>query len=150
MNPNVVFIKPAKSPNLIIIFLQDALDALNGRTFDGRDMRISIDEGRPGGPRGHDRDLRGGGRGGDRDGGRDRRRDRSRSRSGGRRDRSRSGGRRDRSDSPPARKRRSPSSKFYAILFKIIYKLLNRILNLCGFYSAKIKIQIKLLINIQK
>ena len=73
--------------------------------------------------RGHDRDRRGGGgRGGDRDGGRDRRRDRSRSRSGGRRDRSRSGGRRDRSDSPPARKRRSPSSKFYAILFKIIYK----------------------------
>ncbi len=31
--------------------MQDALDALNGRTFDGRDMRISIDEGRPGGPR---------------------------------------------------------------------------------------------------
>ena len=30
---------------------EDALDALNGRTFDGRDMRISIDEGRPGGPR---------------------------------------------------------------------------------------------------
>ena len=51
MNPNVVFIKPVKSPNLIILFLQDALDALNGRTFDGRDMRISIDEGRPGGPR---------------------------------------------------------------------------------------------------
>jgi len=87
---------------------EDALDALNGRTFDGRDMRISIDEGRPGGPRGGG-DRRGGGRGGDRDGGRDRRRDRSRSRSGGRRERSRSGGRRDRSDSPPARRRRSPS-----------------------------------------
>ena len=94
------------------IYMQDALDALNGRTFDGRDMRISIDEGRPGGPRGGG-DRRGGGRGGDRDGGRDRRRDRSRSRSGGRRERSRSGGRRDRSDSPPARRRRSPSSKYF-------------------------------------
>merc|ERR1719431_1736577 len=33
---------------------EDAMDELNGRQFDGRDLRVSIDEGRP----------RGGGRGG--------------------------------------------------------------------------------------
>ena len=31
------------------IVLQDALDALNGRTYDGRDLRITIDAGRPAG-----------------------------------------------------------------------------------------------------
>jgi len=75
---------------------EDALDALNGRTYDGRDMRISIDEGRPAGNRGGYGGGRGGGGGGrygDRRGGD--RRDRSRSRSRGRR--SRSGDRRDRS-----------------------------------------------------
>jgi len=80
---------------------EDALDALNGRTYDGRDMRISIDEGRPGGNRGGYGGGRGGGGGGGRYGG-DRRgggRDRSRSRSRGRRSRSgdRSFDRRDRS-----------------------------------------------------
>jgi arginine/serine-rich splicing factor 2 len=89
---------------------EDALDALNERSFDGREMRISIDEGRPGGNRGgRDGGGRGGYRGGDRrdDRGGDRRDDRGgdrrreRSRSGGRRSRSRSGGRdrRNRSDS---------------------------------------------------
>ena len=43
------------------------MDALNGRTYDGRDLRITIDPGRPSG--GRDRDYgggRGGGYGGDR------------------------------------------------------------------------------------
>ena len=43
-------------------FVQDALDELNGRSYDGRDLRIRMDEGRPrrddGGGRGY------GGRGG--------------------------------------------------------------------------------------
>ncbi|XP_023332010.1 serine/arginine-rich splicing factor 2-like [Eurytemora carolleeae] len=77
---------------------EDAIDALDGRTYDGRDLRISIDTGRPagygnnrGGRDGGRDGYRGGYRGGNRDG--DRRR---RSRSG---DRSRGGGRRDRSRS---------------------------------------------------
>jgi len=78
---------------------EDAMDSLNGRTYDGRDLRISVDEGRPGG---FNRGGGFGGGGGYRDGDRDRRRrtpSRSRSRSGGRRgrdrsrSRSRSGGR---------------------------------------------------------
>ena len=53
------------------------MDELNGREFDGRDLRVSIDEGRPrggGGGGGGFRGGRGGGGGrgyGDRDGGRD-------------------------------------------------------------------------------
>eukprot|EP00088_Acartia_fossae_P041397 TRINITY_DN4330_c0_g2_i1.p1 TRINITY_DN4330_c0_g2~~TRINITY_DN4330_c0_g2_i1.p1 ORF type:complete len:175 (+),score=48.97 TRINITY_DN4330_c0_g2_i1:29-526(+) len=70
---------------------EDALDALNGRTFDGRDMRITVDEGRPGGPR--------------RFSGSDRRRSRSRDR------RSRSRDRRDRSGSPPPRRRDRSDSR---------------------------------------
>ena len=38
------------------------MDALNGRTYDGRDLRITIDPGRPSG--GRDRDYGGGGYGG--------------------------------------------------------------------------------------
>ena len=37
------------------------MDALNGRTYDGRDLRITIDAGRPSGggkPRDRDRDYR--------------------------------------------------------------------------------------------
>jgi len=67
---------------------EDAMDALNGRTYDGRDLKISMDAGRPHQPR-QDRD--GGGR---------------------RRSRSRSGGRRRRSPSRSRsrdRRRRSPS-----------------------------------------
>ena len=30
---------------------EDAVDALNGRQYDGRELRISIDAGRPGGSR---------------------------------------------------------------------------------------------------
>jgi len=68
---------------------EDAQDSLNGRTYDGRDLKISLDPGRP------SRDLR--------DTGRDR---------GGRRDRSRSRDRRRRSPSRSRsrdRRRRSPS-----------------------------------------
>jgi len=83
---------------------EDAIDALNGRTYDGRDLRITMDPGRPtrsdgygrSRSRSRDRYRR------SRSRSRDRRRSRSRSRrsrSGGRRDRSRSGGRRDRSRS---------------------------------------------------
>merc|ERR1719422_851102 len=71
---------------------EDALDELNGRTYDGRELRIKIDEGRPnrggggGGGRYDDRDR--GGRGGyddgyrrrERSGSRERRRERSDSR----------------------------------------------------------------------
>jgi len=65
---------------------EDASDALNGRTYDGRDLKISVDPGRP------NRDLRDTGR---------QRRDRSRSRDRRRRSRSRSRSR--------DRRRRSPS-----------------------------------------
>merc|ERR1712114_112187 len=91
---------------------EDALDELNGRTYDGRELRIKIDEGRPnrgggggrgGGGRYDDRDR--GGRGGryDRDdrggrGGRDDRGGRGRDRSDSR-DRDRDSRRRSRSDS---------------------------------------------------
>ena len=74
------------------LFAQDALDELNGRSYDGRDLRIRMDEGRPrrddGGGRGY-----GGGRGGgDRYGGRrdERRGSDDRDRRGGGRRRSRS------------------------------------------------------------
>merc|ERR1711973_746441 len=93
---------------------EDALDELNGRTYDGRELRIKIDEGRPnrggGGDRGgrYDRDDRGG-RGRDRSDSRDRRR-RSRSDSRDRRDRSRSNSRgRGRSGSKDRSKSRSRS-----------------------------------------
>merc|ERR1719513_306370 len=91
---------------------EDAMDDLNGRQFDGRELRVSIDEGRPrgGGRGGYGGGGRGGGRGygGGRDdrgygGGRrrsdsrDRRRSRSRSDSRGRRDRSNDRDRRDKS-----------------------------------------------------
>ena len=33
--------------NIIKHSEQDALDELNGRTYDGRELRIKIDEGRP-------------------------------------------------------------------------------------------------------
>ena len=75
---------------------QDAMEDLNGRTFEGRDLRISIDEGRP---RGGGGSWRGGGGRGHGGGYGDRNRDRgydSRDRGyGGGRDRDR----RDRSDS---------------------------------------------------
>jgi len=58
---------------------EDAVDALNGRQYDGRELRISVDAGRPAG------NDRGGGFGGGRN-----RRSRSRSRSRDRRRRSRS------------------------------------------------------------
>ncbi len=32
---------------LIFSFIKDALDELNGRQYDGRELRIKIDEGRP-------------------------------------------------------------------------------------------------------
>jgi len=68
---------------------EDAIDALDGRKYDGRELSVQYARyDRPDERRG------GGGRGG-----RDSYRDRSRSRSRGRRDRSRSGGRRDRDDS---------------------------------------------------
>jgi len=74
---------------------EDAMDALNGRTYDGRDLRITVDAGRP--TRGEDYQSRGGrGRSRSRD---RRRRSYSRSRSRDRRSRSRSRGRRDRSAS---------------------------------------------------
>jgi len=73
---------------------EEALDALNGRTYDGRDMKINIDEGKPGGHRRFSRDdYRDRRRSRSRSG--DRRRRRSSSRD--RRDRSRSRDRRDRS-----------------------------------------------------
>jgi len=81
---------------------EDAMDALNGRQYDGRELKISVDPGRP--ARGNDYGRGGGG-------GYRRSRSRSRSRSRGRRrrsrtrsrsrssSRSRSGGRRRRDDS---------------------------------------------------
>jgi len=76
---------------------EDAMDALNGRQYDGRELKISVDPGRP------QRDGEGGGFGG----GRRRSRSRSRSRDRGARrrsrTRSRSRGRRDRDDSPKGR-----------------------------------------------
>merc|ERR1712107_356213 len=91
---------------------EDALDELNGRTYDGRELRIKIDEGRPNrgggccrGGGGRYDDLDRGGRGGryDRDdrggrGGRDDRGGRGRDRSDSR-DRDRDSRRRSRSDS---------------------------------------------------
>merc|ERR1719266_2860553 len=100
---------------------QDAMDELNGRSYDGRDLRIRMDEGRPrrddGGGRGYggrgggdrgrrderrysddDRDRRGGGR----------RRSRSRSAS---RSRSRSRGDRSSRRSPSPRRSRSPKDR---------------------------------------
>lgn len=99
---------------------EDALDALNGRMYDGRDLRISMDAGRPrfsgdrggrGGGGGRYDDRRGGGRDDDRrgGGGGGYRRDRSdsRDRDRGRRSRSRSNDRgrggRGRSEEPETR-----------------------------------------------
>jgi len=80
---------------------EDAMDALNGRQYDGRELKISVDPGRP------QRDGEGGG--GGFGGGRRRSRSRSRSRDRGARrrsrTRSRSRGRRDREDSPPPKGR---------------------------------------------
>jgi len=59
---------------------EDAMDALNGRTYDGRDLKISMDAGRPHQPR-QDRDGGGRRRSRSRSGGRSRRRSPSRSRS---------------------------------------------------------------------
>merc|ERR1719336_894896 len=77
---------------------EDAMDELNGRAYDGRDLRIRLDEGRPrfnargggGGGRGGYGDRRGSGGGRDRSDSRDRYRRRERSRSESRR-RDRSG-----------------------------------------------------------
>jgi len=92
---------------------EDALDELNGRTYDGRELRIKIDEGRPnrgGGGGGREGGGGGGGRGGgrydDRRGGGgggydDRRRERSDSREYNRR--------RSRSDSRERKRERSRS-----------------------------------------
>merc|ERR1712226_128126 len=66
---------------------EDALDALDGRTYDGRDLRITIDPGRPTNGRGGGG---GGGRGYGGDRGEYRRRSRSDSRHRYRRSRSRS------------------------------------------------------------
>merc|ERR1719215_1851240 len=110
---------------------EDALDELNGRQYDGRELRIKIDEGRPNrgdggrggryddrdrGGRGYDdRDRGNGGGGRDRSDSRERRRssrdDRSRSGSGERRkERSRSASRgRDRARSGSKSKSRSRS-----------------------------------------
>jgi len=87
---------------------EDALDALNGRTYDGRDLRITIDAGRPaGGGGGRDRDY---GRRRSRSRSYERRRSRSDSRER-RRSRSRSRDRRSRSrsDSRDDRKSRDRS-----------------------------------------
>jgi len=80
---------------------EDALDALNGRTYDGRDLRISMDGGRP---RYSGREEFGGGGGG---GGRYRGRSRSRSRE--RRSRSRERRSRSRDKRSRSRDRRSRS-----------------------------------------
>lgn len=88
---------------------EDALDALNGRTYDGRDLRITIDAGRPaGGGGGRDRDY---GRRRSRSRSYERRRSRSDSRER-RRSRSRSRDRRSRSrsDSRDDRKSRDRSN----------------------------------------
>jgi len=75
---------------------EDAIDALDGRKYDGRELSVQYAR--------YDRpDERRGGRG-------DRGRDRSRSRSRGRRDRSRSGGRRDRDRSDDRGDRRRDRS----------------------------------------
>lgn len=100
---------------------EDAMDELNGRAYDGRDLRIRLDEGRPrfnargggGGGRGGYGDRRGSG-GRDRSDSRDRYRRRSRSRSDSRdrrreRSRSDSRGRRDRSGSKDRSRSRSRS-----------------------------------------
>jgi len=87
---------------------EDAMDSLNGRTYDGRDLRITVDPGRP--SRGDDYSRR---RSRSRSRDRYRRRSNSRSRSRGRRSRSRSRGRRrdsrDRSDSRGRRDSREKS-----------------------------------------
>jgi len=87
---------------------EDAMDALNGRQYDGRELKISVDPGRP------QRDGDGGGYGGGRRRSRSRSRDRgARRRS---RSRSRSRGRRDDSrgrekDSPPPKGRGRSESR---------------------------------------
>jgi len=75
---------------------EDAVDSLNGRTYDGRELRISVDVGRP-----ERRD----------EGGFGRRRSRSRSRDRRRRSRSRSRDRRSRSRSRDRRRSRSRDRK---------------------------------------
>ena len=63
------FVATCSVLHLLMLFsIQDAMDALNGRTYDGRDLRITIDAGRPaggggGGYRGDDRGGYGGGGG---------------------------------------------------------------------------------------
>jgi len=89
---------------------EDALDSLNGRQYDGRELKISLDPGRPQGSGGG---FGGGRRSRSRSRSRDRRRrrtpSRSRSRSRGRRDDSRD---RDRGrDSPKARGRSASRSR---------------------------------------
>jgi len=94
---------------------EDAIDALDGRKYDGRELSVQYARyDRPD----ERRDRRGGGGGRDRDRYRDRsrsrERDRSRDRSRDRRDRSRSGDRRrerDRSDSRDNRRRRHSSDR---------------------------------------
>jgi len=94
---------------------EDAIDALDGRKYDGRELSVQYARyDRPD----ERRDRRGGGGGRDRDRYRDRsrsrERDRSRVRSRDRRDRSRSGDRRrerDRSDSRDNRRRRHSSDR---------------------------------------
>jgi len=82
---------------------EDALDELNGRTYDGRELRIKIDEGRPNRGGGGDRGGRGGGGRYD---------DRDRGGRGGRYDRDDRGGRgRDRSDSRDRRRRSRSDSR---------------------------------------
>jgi len=76
---------------------EDAVDALNGRQYDGRELRVSVDAGRPGG------NSRGGGFGGGR--GRSRSRSRSRDRRRRTRSRSRSRGRDDRGRGRDSRSR---------------------------------------------
>jgi len=86
---------------------EDAVDSLNGRTYDGRDLRITLDPGRPSRrsrSRSRSRDRRR-----SRSRSRDRRRSRSRSRD--RRSRSRSGGRRERSGDSRGRGRSRSASR---------------------------------------
>ena len=39
----------SKKYPLTLLYPQDAMDALNGRSYDGRDLRITVDAGRPAG-----------------------------------------------------------------------------------------------------
>jgi len=96
---------------------EDAVDSLNGRTYDGRDLRITLDPGRPSRrsrSRSRSRDRRRSrSRSRDRRRSRSRSRDRrrSRSRSRDRRSRSRSGGRRERSGDSRGRGRSRSASR---------------------------------------